>query len=62
MLASSEMSQPLEKTNSKALGSRRVENLSSTPDKYYQDLSVQQVSLDNAAQMDGVGKGVKPPS
>lgn len=62
MLASSEMCQPLEKTDSKDLSSKRVENLSSTPDKYYQELSVQQVSLDNAAQMDGVGKGVKPSS
>lgn len=62
MLASSEMCQPLEKTDSKALSSKMVENLSSTPDKYYQELNVQQVSMDNDAQMDGMGKGVKPSS
>lgn len=62
MLTSSEMCQAMEKTNSKALGARRVKNLSSAPDKSYQELSVQQVSMDNASQTDGMGKGVKPRS
>lgn len=57
-----EMCQALEKTNRRALTTRTLETLSSTPYKPYQELVFKQVIMDNASHMDGMGNDVKPPS